>query len=254
MKNLILAFAATLLSTAAFSQGIIDRHYSNYLNDDDVTHVYVAGKMFDLASVLAAGVDDKDVQELSEFASKIQSFSLIKVPNRIDAKAEFKKGLADVANDYDELIRVRDEGNRFALFIDEEDNVVFEVVGLAIADGEFVALSLVGEMDLTKISDFVSKIDNDDFEPFKRMSEFNPDDMKVYPNPANANAQITVEVPEKMVGGKATLFDTNGRTLKTIDVDSNEVTITTNGLNAGNYFVELQKESVTMKRQVIILQ
>jgi len=254
MKNLILALVATILSTAAFSQGIIDRNYSTYLNDDDVTHVYVAGKMFDLASVLAAGVDDEDVQELSEFASKIESFSLIKVPNRIDAKAEFKKGLADVANDYDELIRVRDEGNRFALFVDEQDNVVYEVVGLAIADGEFVALSLVGEMDLNKVSEFVSKIDNDDFAPFKRMSEFNPDDMKVYPNPANTNGEITVEAPEKMIGGKATLIDANGRKIKTVDVDSNQVTIMTNGLNAGNYFVELQKESVTMKRQVIIVQ
>ena len=157
MKNLFYAFVLTVFSSAAFAQGIIEKEYSQYLDQDDVTHVFVSGKMFDFAATIGKGVDDSQVQELSEFASKIESFSLIKVPNKDVAQSEFKKGIKSISADYDELMRVRDDGTKFALFVDEEDDVVFEIVGLGVIDGEFMALSLVGEMDLNKVAELVRK-------------------------------------------------------------------------------------------------
>jgi len=210
--------------------------------------------MFDLASTIAKGIDDEEIKELSEFASKIESFSLIKVPNKEVAMSEFKKGKNSIAGEYEELMRVRDEGTRFAIFVDEEDDVVYEVVGLGVVEGEFLALSLVGEMDLNKIAEFVGKIENDALEPFKRISEFNANEVKVYPNPISANSEFTVEIPEEMVGGTITLFNTNGSKIKSINADKGSVQLRTSNLNAGNYFVEIQKESITMKKQLIIIE
>ena len=122
MKNLFYVLILTAFSSATFAQGIIEKQYSNYLDKDEVTHVFVSGKMFDLAATIGKGIEDEEIKELSEFASKIESFSLIKVPNKDVAMTEFKKGKASIANDYDELMRVRDEGTRFAIFIDEEDD------------------------------------------------------------------------------------------------------------------------------------
>ena len=254
MKNLIYAFVLTVFSSSVFAQGIIEREYSQYLDQDEVTHVFVSGKMFDFASTIANGVDDAEVQELSEFASKIESFSLIKVPNKDVAQSEFKKGMKSISGDYDELMRVRDDGTKFAIFVDEENDVVYEIVGLGVVEGEFMALSLVGEMDLNKIAEFVGKMDNDAFAPLKRISEFKPNEVKVYPNPTSANSDFTVEIPEGMVGGKITLYNANGTKVKTINADAKNTTLKTSELSAGNYFIEIQKESVTMKKQVIIIE
>ena len=254
MKNLIYAFVLTLFSSAAFAQGIIEREYSQYLDQDEVTHVYVSGKMFDFAATIGSGVDDAEVKEISEFASKIESFSLIKVPNKDVAQNEFKKGMQSIGSDYDELMRVRDDGTKFALYVDEENDVVFEIVGLGVVDGEFIALSLVGEMDLNKIADFVGKMDNDALAPLKRIGEFKPNEVKVYPNPTSAGSEFKIDIPEGMVGGNITLYSSNGNKIRTINADSKSTSLNTNELSAGNYFIEIQKESVTMKKQVIIIE
>lgn len=254
MKNLFSLLFIVFISSSVYSQGIIERNYSQYVDQEDVTHVYVSGKLFDFASVIGSQVEDEEVRELSEFASKIESFSLIKVPNSEKADAEFKKGVSDVQGELDELMRVRDEGTKFVVFVDEEDDVVYEVVGLGVVDGEFIAISLVGEMDLNKIADFVSKAETDVFTPLKRLDDYNPEDMKVYPNPANLSSEINLDVPEAMVGGKAVLYDANGAKIKTFDVTKRTETISTTNLKAGNYFVELNKESISMKRQLIVVQ
>ncbi len=254
MKNLLPLLLILFISSSLLGQGIIERNYSQYVDQEDVTHVYVSGKLFDFASIIGNKADDEEVRKLSEFASKIESFSLIKVPNSTKADAEFKKGLNDVRKGYDELMRVRDEENKFAIFVDEEDDIVYEIVGLGIADGEFIALSLIGEMDLNKIAEFVSKADTDVFTPFKRLDEFNPEEMKVYPNPTSASSELNLEVPEAMIGGTATLFDANGAKIRSFDVNNKKEMISTNDLRPGNYFVELNKESISMKRQVIIVQ
>lgn len=254
MKNLLPLLLAIFVSSSAFGQGIIERNYSQYVDQEDVTHVYISGKLFDFASIIGSKVDDQEVRDLSEFASTIESFSLIKVPNATNAHTEYKKGLRDVQGDYEELMRVRDEGNKFVLFIDEEDDIVYEIVGLGVADGEFIALSLVGEMDLNKISDFVSKAESEALQPLKRLEEFNPEDMKVYPNPTNVSSEINLEVPESMVGGQATIYDANGAKIRTMKVQGRKEMISTSDLKPGNYFVELNKESVSMKRQIIIVQ
>lgn len=254
MKNLLSLLLVVFVSSSIFGQGIIERNYSQYVDQEDVTHVYVSGKLFDFASIIASGVEDKEVRELSEFASSIESFSLIKVPNQEKANSEFKKGLNDVQGDYDELMRVRDEGTKFAVFVDEKDDIVYELVGLGIVDGEFIALSLVGEMDLNKIAEFVSQADSEVFTPFKRLEEYNPNEMKVYPNPANTSSELNLEVPEAMVGGSATLYDANGSKIRTFKINSGKETVSTNDLNPGNYFIEINKDSISMKRQVIVVQ
>ena len=254
MKNLFYAFVFTIFSSSAFAQGIIEKEYAQYLDQDDVTHVYVSGKMFDFAATIGKGIDDNEVQELSEFASKIESFSLIKVPNKLVAQQEFKKGMQSISSDYDELMRVRDDGTKFALYVDEEDDVVFEIVGLGVIDGEFFALSLVGEMDLNKIAKFVSEMDNDALAPLKRIGEFKPNEVKVYPNPVSSGSDFTIEIPEGMVDANVTLYSADGNKVRTNKANNTSISLTTNDLSAGNYFIEIQKESVTMKKQLIIIE
>lgn len=254
MKKFIYVFVIAIFANSAFAQGIIDREFSSYLDQENVTHVYVSAKMFDIVSTVAAGLNDEDVKEITDFAQDIESFSLIKVPAPVDALGEFKKGLNSLSDSYEELVRVRDEGTRFAVFIAEENDIVYEIVGLGAVDGEFIALSLVGRMDLNKVADFVSKIDNEAFEPLKRMSDINPAEVKVYPNPATKNTALTIEIPEKMIGSDVSLYATNGQKIKTVKGASTSISLNTTDVVEGSYFVEIEKDGVTIKKQVIILQ
>ena len=253
MKKLIFALAVLISANTVFSQSIIERNYDRFLDQEDVTHVFVSGKMFDFASVIASESEDEQVKELSDFASKIKSFSLIKVPNNENAMALYKTGLSDIGGDYEELMRIRDGQTRFGIFVDEEDDVVYEVVGLGVVDGEFVALSLLGEMDLNKISEFVAQADSDVFEPLKRMSEYGPSDLKVYPNPIQASNPLTIEVPEGLVGGNATIYSADGTAVKKHLINGSKDNISTSQLAAGNYIIEFKTDKVTMKKSFIVI-
>ncbi len=62
MKNLIYLFVFTIFSISIFGQGIIEREFNHFLDQEDVTHVYVSGKLFDFASIIAKGSEDKETQ------------------------------------------------------------------------------------------------------------------------------------------------------------------------------------------------
>ena len=109
-------------------------------------------------------------------------------------------------------------------------------------------------MDLNKIADFVGKMDNDALEPLKRIGEFKPNEVKVYPNPTSTNSEFKIDIPEGMVGGNITLYSANGNKVRTMKADSESSSIKTSDLSAGNYFIEIQQESVTMKKQLIIIE
>jgi hypothetical protein len=83
---------------------------------------------------------------------------------------------------------------------------------------------------------------------------YNPNEVKVYPNPTSANSEFTIEIPEGMVGGKITLFDASGTKVRTVNAVAENTILKTSELSAGNYFIEIQKETVTMKKQVIIIE
>ncbi|MEE9439670.1 MAG: DUF4252 domain-containing protein [Saprospiraceae bacterium] len=255
MKNLLLLIAFVFTSQLSIGQGFIDRNYSDYLSNEDVTHVFLSGKLFDFASVIGANIEDEETKELSEIASKIESFSLIKVPKNGKATTDFKKGLKDIRGSYDELLSVRNEGEKFSVFVEEQNDVVYEFVGLGVVDDEFIAISLVGEFDLNKVAEIVNKIQSDEsLSPLKRMADYNVSDLKVYPNPTTSNSYINIDAPEHMIGATATLIDVNGAKIKDFKIKSDKNSIDTNNLSPGKYFIALKKEGVTMKKHFVIIQ
>ena len=78
-------------------------------------------------------------------------------------------------------------------------------------------------------------------------------DMKVYPNPATSDAQLTVEIPQKMIGGSITVYDLSGNQVQKMDATDNRNEINTDGLAAGQYVVEINKAGVTLKKKFIVV-
>lgn len=255
MKNILLFTLATFISFSSFGQNIIDRHYSDLQDRENITSVFVSGKMFSYASYIEVAEDDEDLDEIKDFITKIQSFNLIVAHDLENPLSEFKKGLSVLKRDYEELIQVRDKEGRFSVYIDESNGVVHELVGIATDNEKFVVGTLMGEMDLDKISEMIGKINTEDNDNpvFGRFKDTGISEWKAYPNPVNESGTLNLELPENMIGGNATLYNNNGAQVKTNTIVSEFQTMDLTGLTPGQYIIQLDNETTTMKKKIVII-
>lgn len=254
MKNILLFTLATFISFSSFGQNIIDRHYSDLQDRENITSVFVSGKMFSYASYIEVE-DDEELDKIKDFVTKIQSFNLIVAHDLENPIGEFKKGLKVLNRDYEELIQVRDKEGRFSVYVDETNGVVHELVGIATDNEKFVVGTLMGEMDLDKISEMIGKINTEgnDNPVFERFKDTGISEWKAYPNPVNTSGTLNLELPDNMIGGKATLFDNNGAQVKNQIINTNFETVDLEGLSPGQYIIQLDNETTTMKKKIVII-
>lgn len=252
MKKISLLSLATFISFLSFGQNFIEKNYAHFLEREDITAVHVSGKMFEMITKLDIETEDEELNEAIEMIEKIESFDLIMVPELVDAKKEYNAGFSNVKG-YEELVRVRDKEVNFSLHIDEENDVVYEIVGMGAAEGKFFAFSLLGEIDLSQVGRMINKIQEKGLNDVIGDIDLGVEDVKIYPNPATADAKLTVEVSEDFIGGKGKVYDLNGQMLSSFDLESTTQNIDTNGLTEGQYVVELSKGEMSIKKKVIFL-
>ncbi len=252
MKNLILIALFAFCSASLFSQNIIEREFSHYVDQENVTSVFVSGKVFEFASYIET--DEPEFEEIKDFITTIESFNLIAVQDHPNPREEYISANKRVGSDYEELIRVTDKEGNITVYIDENNGIVTELVGIASGEKEFVVFSLYGRMDLNKIGEIAGKIQSEGFEQLSVIREHDATKVKVYPNPTNAADGFTLEVPEAMDGGTATVYDMNGSKVKSFSLRTGEQNMETQGYGPGNYVVELEKDGVSIKKKLIIVQ
>ncbi len=253
MKKISILLFLLSLSLGSFSQGIVQKYYSDLEDRENVTSVFVSEAMFEMVVKLDIETEDSEFNELKEFINSVESFSLIKVPGLENPKNYYREGIAKLQATHDELIRVKDEDSRISVYIDEQNDVIYEVAVIGIVEGDFLAASLVGNMDLDKITKFINQANGDTFEGLSILKDVGATSMKVYPNPSAAGTVINVDVPSNLIGGKAMIYDLDGKLLKTVNADKSTLTVTTDELPSGSYIVELAKENISLKQKMIIL-
>ena len=251
MKN-ILTLLFLSVSMIGFSQNFIDRNFGQYEDLDETTVIHVTAKSFELASFVIP-TNDEETKELGEFVGSIEALDLISVPDLSIAKSEYAKGRGILEKSFEELVNVKDKGNRFALYIDQENDIVYELVGIGYDEDDFFVVSVTGAMDLDALSSVISKIDSDQLKPLKKMSEYNTTDFEIYPNPVSGATGLNIEIPENLIGGEASVYNMKGGVVKTFSISQGKHTIDTSDLTPGSYVVGLEKGSVLIKKQVVVV-
>lgn len=251
MKNII-TFLLLAISTVAFSQNFIDRNFGQYEELDETTVVHVTAKSFELASFVIP-TNDEETKELGEFIGSIEALDLISVPELANAKTEYSRGRATLEKTFEELVNVKDKGNRFALYIDQENDIVYELVGIGYDEDDFFVVSVTGAMDLDALSSVINKIDSDQLKPLKKMSSYNATDFEIYPNPVSGATGLQIQIPENLVGGQGSVFDMNGAAVRRFSITQGSHQIDTADLTPGTYVIGLEKDSVLIKKQVVVV-
>ncbi len=255
MKQLITLILALFISYSTFAQSIIERKFDHYLDRQDITHIFISGKFFDFASTIASGLEtnDPEMESLIDFTSKISSFSLLRVPNNQRAMQDFKEGVQTIKSSYDELLRIKDGKNNVAVFVDGDDEVVHEVIGFIASDDEFIVMSLLGELELDKVAELIEKTNNSDVALLKKITKYNPEEFKVFPNPVNATSNLTIDIPDGMIGAKASIVNETGEVFKDFRIQSGQEEIELNMLNSGKYFLTIEKDGAKMNKSFIVI-
>ena len=253
MKNILILILATLTIQVATSQDIIEQHFSHLTDRDDVTHINVTGKMFEMINSLDIESDDDEVQEMKDFVSSIRSFQLITCDNLTNATREFNDGVRKINSDYEELVNVRSDDGNFKLLIDEHDGTVHEVVGIGSSKNDLMVFSLLGELRLDQVGKIVEHIDAGNMIKMSEVKDLSIDKVKVFPNPARSNSNFSLELPDEMTEANVTLYDLKGRQIRTYDAISSKSNLDLDGVAAGSYVLSIEKGGVEVKKKVLVL-
>lgn len=160
MKYIMVFFLAIGFATSMTAQDdAISRFFSNYMEDDDFTSVYISPKMFQMISKLDLdNIDDPDAQATIDMIKDIKGLRILtSQKNPMDLYKEAMQKFR--TSEYETLMSVKDGGENVRFWIKETDNYISELLLLVGGKDEFVLLSFVGKIDLNKISKLANSID-----------------------------------------------------------------------------------------------
>ena len=152
MKKLFLLAVLALIGVQSFAQtSVIDKFFQKYSNDESFTIVSISPKMFGMFAKVDAS--DPDTKKAMEVVQKLKSLRILAKDNAKNGSQLYHEAAAFLTKDYEELMTVRSDGNDVKFLIKENaQGNIQELVMLVGGSDSFVAMSLVGDIDLNQIS------------------------------------------------------------------------------------------------------
>jgi len=171
MKKGIAIIGIMFFSIAMMAQGAVIKKYFNMFEDNEnFTKVSVSQKMFSMFTELEAGSDAEN--EFMEAVSKLKGLKIIAADSVANAKAIYKKAIADVdKSGYEELMSVKDADENMQFSIIEKNGVISELLMVVGGKKSFVMLSLYGEIDLKNISKIAQEMRVEGLENLGKMHD-----------------------------------------------------------------------------------
>lgn len=150
MKKVLITWIIILLaSTGVRAQ---ESFFEKFADRKGVTSVYISKKMFSMMKNINSG----DIN-LANVADKINSLQILSCDNKTVAD-ELRKETAHIKreNGYEELMRIREEGERVTIYA-KEGKKENEYVLLVDEPDEFVIILLNGQLTLQEIQGVINR-------------------------------------------------------------------------------------------------
>ena len=168
MKYLIALLLCLYLAPATaqkIPKDAISTYFSEYVDDESFTVVYISGKIFQLvkdANLELEDMEEKEVEAVLQVVKDIQGIRILHTDENV--MAHWKAAKKRIPTDkYELLFKIRTkDGDNVEAFIQDEKAVISELFLLIGAADNFAMFSFVGNIDLTKLSDLQRAIEGRD--------------------------------------------------------------------------------------------
>lgn len=145
---ILMLFLLSFGQASLAQNNAIQKYFQQYADDENFTAVYVSEHMFSLFADIDVEADDKVVTEL--LANLKELHVLTTEENGIKY---YKEAIAKInTSEYKSLMSVRDDGENVQIFAKKDKGKITELLLFVGSEDEFVLLSLVGDIELSKIS------------------------------------------------------------------------------------------------------
>jgi hypothetical protein len=174
MKRFLLLALFIVASTHLFAQqgqgSGIDRFFQKYESDQSFTLISVTPKMFSMFSKL--DINSTDGKQFLQIIKKVRGLRILAKENTKEGNALFREASSLLSKDFEELMTVRDgkDDVRFLVKENAKGNIA-ELIMLIGSTDEFLAMSLMGDIDLAEISQLANNMNISGFDKLKNLKK-----------------------------------------------------------------------------------
>ena len=151
IRTLIIAIMATLCSVCSYGQ---QSFFDKYAEMDGVTSVYITKSMLSLFPKGQTNVNGVNIGNIASRLDNIQILSTDEQP--IVDKLRKETSHINTRNGYEELMRVREDGEKTTIYFKDGKKDKKEFVLLVDEKDEFTIISIVGDLTLQEIQGIVN--------------------------------------------------------------------------------------------------
>ena len=152
IRTLIIAIMATLCSVCSYGQ---QSFFDKYAEMDGVTSVYITKSMLSLFPKGQTNVNGINIGDIASRLDNIQILSADEQP--IVDKLRKETSHINTRNGYEELMRVREDGEKTTIYFKDGKKDQKEFVLLVDEKDEFTIISIVGDLTLQEIQGIINK-------------------------------------------------------------------------------------------------
>ncbi len=227
----------------------ISKFFSEYESGENVTTLSFSGKAFEMLHEIDS--DDPDAEKAIEMASQIDGLRVIIDSEHENARNTAKIAHKEVLNNFEDLVTVSEKDALIYVMVDEQGGIVNEVLVIVGSESEFILVSMTGAMNLRDVGELTSQMSVIGTEVFAE-SSVNPNEIKVYPNPATKGNNVTIDLPENFDGGTVWIFDSSGAEVMSYKSGSDLKKLDTSSIGKGIFVLKAKKGELETTRKFVV--
>ena len=154
IRTFIITLLITLCSVCSYGQ---QSFFDKYAEMEGVTSVYITKSMLSLFPKGQTSVNGVNIGNIASRLDNIQILSADEQP--IINKLRKETSGINTRNGYEELMRVREDGEKITIYFKDEKKDKKEFVLLMDEKDEFTILSIVGDLTLQEIQGIINAED-----------------------------------------------------------------------------------------------
>ncbi len=240
MKKILISTVILAMGLGAEAQdNAITKYFSSWQNDAGFTKIQVSPAMFNLFEHVEGETPEE--KEFINAVESIEGLSVLSCEECKNGSDMYKTAIASLGKSFEELILIQEGSANVNILIRENGGVVKELVIVAndLEDGGFALVDIWGSIDLKQIMKVTKALAATDLPEIGAEKLESARKVKLYPNPVQTNADITLELEEDYAGKSYVIHDFQGKEIRRNNIDRQSIRIPVQGFSKGQYVLSI---------------